>query len=105
MFSANLYDVDIDISIHNGISLVAKATQEDVAWVGIEVDNVTGRFDLLGVRGAYIDSMDDDYIVFRKDGDEDYVTMTLSKRGSLGHAGKLLEYLSNMAPNAYSLDD
>ena len=61
----------------------------------IDVDNVTGRFDLMGVSQMKLRFMDDDYLVFERSKGSDSVTVTVSKRDIARTVGRMLEYLAD----------
>lgn len=105
MFNVNLYDVNVTIRIYNEGALVAKAEQPDTAWIGINVDNMSGGFDLMGVSQMELDFMDDDYIVFKKRKDADIVNITISKHGIAKTVGEMLEYLAGTAPSLFGRDE
>ena len=105
MFNVSLYDVDIEIKIYHGNTLVAKATQCDTAWMEIEVDNMCGCFDLLGISQMDLDFMDDDYIVFKKSKDSDRTVITISKHDIAKMVGGMLEYLAGTTPSLFSRDE
>lgn len=105
MFAVNLYDVDVEITIHHDHVLVAKAEQPKTAWMSIDVDNMTGHFDLMGISQMDLVFMDDDYIVFKKSRDSDLITVTISKHGIARTVGKMLEYLSGTVLSLFSRDE
>ena len=106
MFNVSLYDVDIEIKIYHGGMLVAKATQRDTAWMEVEVDNMTGYFDLLGISQMHLDFiMDDDHIVFKTSKDGDLVVVTISKSGIAKMLGGMLEYLAGTTLSLFGRDE
>lgn len=107
MFNVSIYDVDIMIKTYHEGKLVAKATQNNTAWLCIDIDDTTNCFNLLGVSQMAIDFVGDDYIVFKKWRDGDHVDITISKKGISRMIGGLLEYLAKIAPSLslFDLDD
>lgn len=105
MFNVSLYDVSVTIEIQSEDELVAKAAQPDNAWMEINVDNVTGRFDLMGVSQMELVFMDDDYVVFKKSKGSDRVTVTVSKRDISRTVGRMLEYLADTTLSLFGRDE
>lgn len=105
MFTVNLYDVDVEITIHSDSMLIAKAEQPKTAWMSINVDNMTEHFDLMGVSQMDLVFMDDDYIVFKKSKDSDIITITVSKHGIAKTVGNMLEYLAGTVLSLFSRDE
>ena len=105
MFTVNLYDVDVEITIHQDHMLVAKAEQPKTAWMSINVDNETEHFDLMGVSKMDLAFMDDDYIVFKKSKGSDLITVTISKHGIAKTVGRMLEYLAGTVLSLFSRDE
>lgn len=105
MFNVSLFDVNIEIKIYHGSTLAVKATQCNTAWMEIEVDNMTGCFDLLGVSKMELDFMDDDYIVFKKSKDGNRVVITISKHDMAKMVGSMLEYLAGTTLSLFGRDE
>lgn len=105
MFNTNLYDVDIEISIHADGILVAKTETDRMAWIHIEIDNICGTFDLMGVSQMTLDFMDDDCIVFKKRSELQLVTVTVTKRNIAKRVGKMLQYLADSAIMSFDRDE
>ena len=105
MFNVSLYDVSVTIEIHSEGELVAKATQPGTAWMEVGVDNMTGRFDLMGVSKTELRFTDDDYLVFEKSKGSDRVTVTVSKRDIARTVGRMLEYLADTTTSLFGRDE
>ena len=105
MFNVSLYDVNVTIDVHSEGVLVARATQRDMAWMEVCVDNMTQHFDLLGVSRMELRFMNDDYLVFVTSKGSDRVTITVSKSGIARTIGRMLEHLADTTPSLSERDE
>ena len=105
MFNVSIYNVDVTIDVYDEDVLVARAIQPDMAWMEIDVDSMSGRFDLLGISQMDLDFMCDDYIVFKKSKGSECILVRISKHGMATTVGKMLQYLADTTAALFSRDE
>lgn len=75
----NLYNVFVEVSVHDLDGLLAKIEKTHFDFVAINKGSTPGTCDVLGLDSMRFDFIDDDYIVFKKVDDYAKTLVTISK--------------------------